>query len=259
MVIQKKHAEYLLRELGIAEPHEIDVEAVAAHCGAFVVYQELRGADARIVGNNDKAFITVRASAATSRKRFSIGHELGHWMWDRGKIAFSCNAEVLDHQWSRTGKESLANSFAAELLMPEFMFRPRLSASELTMRTVLKLAEEFQSSITATAIRVAECAHYPCMVIASSSAGRLWFRGSKEIEGKVWPVKTLDEYSFAHDMLVGKKANPIGGLVEADTWIDHPRASWYEIYESSVALSSNSVLSMIWWKTTKMLDELYGE
>jgi Zn-dependent peptidase ImmA (M78 family) len=256
VVAQRTHAEDLLADLGIATPSEIDVEAIAAYCSAYVVYEDLRGADARIVGSDDKAFITVSKGASLSRQRFSIGHELGHWMWDRGKIALACSTEMQEHSWTRVDRESLANAFAAELLMPRSMFQPKLERLDLTLTTATALADEFQSSLTATAIRMVECASASCMALVYSKEGRVWFRGSKEIDGQFWPEKTLDEYSFAFDLIHGKRSGVAKGTVEADTWINHPRASWYEIYESSMMLSSDRVLSLLWWKTDKMIEDL---
>ena len=42
--------ESLIDELGITEPDEIDVEAIAYHCGALIQYRHLDGCAARIVG-----------------------------------------------------------------------------------------------------------------------------------------------------------------------------------------------------------------
>jgi hypothetical protein len=49
----------LLSDLGITEPCDIRIEAIAQHCGATVVYERLKGSAARILGFGDRAFITV--------------------------------------------------------------------------------------------------------------------------------------------------------------------------------------------------------
>ena len=57
----------LLKELGITEPEEIDIEAIAQHCDATVTYGQLAGSEARIVGADDKAIHdTVLIAAAFS-------------------------------------------------------------------------------------------------------------------------------------------------------------------------------------------------
>jgi hypothetical protein len=67
-------AERLLQELGVMEPGEIDLEAIAFHLGARVRYRPLDGCEARIIGSNDAAIITVNERSSYRRKRFSIAH-----------------------------------------------------------------------------------------------------------------------------------------------------------------------------------------
>jgi Zn-dependent peptidase ImmA (M78 family) len=259
MVLEKKTAAQLLDELGITKPEDIDLEGIAAYCGAFVVYESLPGADARIVGNREKAIITINSNARPARKRFSIGHELGHWMWDRGKLALSCSAAVQDRNWYGADKESIANRFAAELLMPASMFRKQAHGREPTIKTASALADTFQSSLTSTAIRLVECGSHPAIVLLNSKHGREWFAASREIEGNLWPVKVLDEYSFAYDLLHAGNTQAASGLVEGDTWINHPRASNFEIYESSTLVAEDRVLTLLWWKDEAMIRTLVGD
>ena len=79
-------AERLLQELGITEPNEIELDAIAHHVGACVRYRPLQGCEARIIGTGDRAIITVKSDSHPRRKRFSIAHELGHWYHHRGQF-----------------------------------------------------------------------------------------------------------------------------------------------------------------------------
>ena len=252
----RKAAVQLLDELAITEPHEIDLEAIAAYCGAYVLYEGLTGSEARIVGSNDKAFITVNDASSRARQRFSIGHELGHWMWDRGKMAFECTTGMQDGVWYGTDKESLANQFAADLILPVQMFRPRAHRRDATLQTVRELADLFQASLTATALRLVKHGTWPAMVVVHSTKGREWFRATDGIDGRLWPCKELDSYSFAYDLLKGTKTGIAQGQVDADTWINHPRAGNYELIESSVLTSPDRVLTLLWWKKERMIEDL---
>lgn len=82
-------AERLLIELGIEAPREIDLEAIAWDAGAEVRFASLDSCEARIIGYGNRAIITVEESSIPTRKRFSIGHELGHWKYHRGR-SFVC-------------------------------------------------------------------------------------------------------------------------------------------------------------------------
>lgn len=52
-------AERVLQELGITDPGEIDLEAIAWHLGARIKLAELDGCEARIIGYRDRAIIRV--------------------------------------------------------------------------------------------------------------------------------------------------------------------------------------------------------
>lgn len=253
----RKGAAQLLEELGITEPREIDVEAIAAYCGAFVLYEPLSGSEARIVGSDAKAFITVNAGSNIARRRFSIGHELGHWMWDRGSMAFECTAQMQQaRNWYGTDRESLANQFAADLLLPAEMFKPRAAKRPANLVTVRELADEFQASLTATALRLLDNGSWPCMVVVHSSTGLEWHRGTRGVDGVLWPCKALDPSSFAYDLIRGTATGLGQGAIDADVWINHPRATDYEVMESSVLISPERVLTLLWWKDERMLLDL---
>lgn len=98
----RRSAEQLLNELGVVSPADIDVEAIAQYCGATVLYQQLGGAEARIFGHGERAFISVNSDSPRQRQRFSAAHELGHWMWDRGTIAYICKKANMLSNWTGT-------------------------------------------------------------------------------------------------------------------------------------------------------------
>lgn len=65
-------AQELLDELGISEPENIDLDAIAQYTGATVQRAPLASAEARIVGAGDEAVITINEKSLPSRQRFSI-------------------------------------------------------------------------------------------------------------------------------------------------------------------------------------------
>ena len=78
-------AEQLLQTLGVTDPRDIDLEAIAFDQGAVVKYRPLDGCEARIIGYGDRAMITVDNRRRPSRVRFSTAHEIGHWHRHRGR------------------------------------------------------------------------------------------------------------------------------------------------------------------------------
>jgi Zn-dependent peptidase ImmA (M78 family) len=71
--------------------------------------------------------ILIRANESEPRKRFTLAHELGHWVCQvmEGKVApVFCRAQDVTLDPDAKALEREANVFAAELLMPEGGVRP---------------------------------------------------------------------------------------------------------------------------------------
>src|SRR5437016_5466206 len=83
-------AERLLKRFGVEQPSQIDLEAIAFELGALVVYDQLVGCDARIVGKGKRAIITVSSKSSPERQRFSLGHEIAHWVDGWHGVGFLC-------------------------------------------------------------------------------------------------------------------------------------------------------------------------
>src|SRR5690348_15069164 len=95
----------ILADLGIRDPEDLDIEAIAEYCRASIRYRPLAGHEARILGYQDRAIITVNSDSPRGRQRFSAGHELGHWMRDRGQIAFQCQSAHFTKNWATSNPE----------------------------------------------------------------------------------------------------------------------------------------------------------
>ncbi len=246
----------LLEELGIREPEDIVIEAIAQYCGATILYQPLQGSEARIVGSGDRAIVTVNVAAARGRQRFSAAHELGHWMCDRGKIAFACAERLLTREWAEDNPERRANQYAAELLLPEAMFSARAKNREITFATVHHLAEMFQTSLTATAIRLVEFGSFPAMVVCTESERRRWFKRGPDVSEVFWPRERVSQMTVAYDVLKGKATSPEPTDVPADAWFEHRDARQYAIREDSMQITEDLVLTLLWWKDESQLLDL---
>lgn len=249
-----KSPEKLLDELGINEPEEIDIEAIAEYCGATIVYKSLDGCEARIIGYGEQAIITVNDASSLERQRFSAAHELGHWMCDRGDIALSCTEKMFNEDWFQdSSRESRANRYAADILLPKGMFSQQAYKRDITFTTVQSLSGVFKTSLTATAIRLVEFGSYPAMIICSDIKGRKWFTRGPDVPNKLWPCKSLDKESMAYELLNGGSTAQNPTNIPADVWIDHLDAYQYMIREHSIKISSELVLTLLWWKDERQL------
>ena len=66
----------ILAELGIREPEDLDIEAIAQHCGATIQYKPLAGCEARIMGLDDAAIITINVTPLSIDSDFREGMNL---------------------------------------------------------------------------------------------------------------------------------------------------------------------------------------
>lgn len=248
----------LLDELGITTPDEIDIEAIAFHYGAIIRYRPLTGCAARIVGNGDNAIITVDSGSSNrERQRFSAAHELGHWMYDRGKISYSCQEAQFVEKWFQHDPESRANKYAGDLLLPVSLFKPMASVYRaIDFDTVKSLAKAFTTSLTSTAIRLVEHGPLPAMLVCYSDAGRQWFVRGSDVSDQLWPPQKLESGAYAYDLLKGGAGREFKGQVSAEAWFEYPIAERYNIQEHSLRTSYGDVLSILWWKDEQMLIDI---
>ena len=168
------HPEKLVDEIikqnpGIPTP--IPVEEIARLAGITKI-QPLTsdGFEGTLIANAEKSDgeIFYNSTRPKPRQRFTIGHELGHFLlpWHR-QTTFKCTTEDIS---TRTNKdwEIQANQFSAELLLPRLLIRQRLQKyGSPEMSHIQKLAEDFETSIEATARRFVELSEYPCAVVFS--------------------------------------------------------------------------------------------
>lgn len=256
MAGQRVAAVDLLRSLGITEPTEIDICAIAQSTGATVVEKPVTGCEARIIGYGERAIIVVNSESISSRKRFSAAHELGHWMRDAGTIGLGCTPEALIGS-REANAETRANRYASDLLMPQFMFQPRAKERPITFETASALADTFQTSLTATSIRLVDYGSYPAMLICSDSQRVRWFCRGADVPGTLWP-QGPGRTTFADELLKGtSRGRRTSGHVYADQWFSS--VPTHSVHEDSCRISSELVLTLLWWDDESPLVEIQEE
>ena len=244
----------LLKELGVTSAAEIDIEAIAYYTGAIVRYRPLQGCEARIVGTADHAVITVNSRTIPTRRRFSVAHELGHWQYHRGR-SLICFSDDFDNPKRATDAERVANGYAADLLMPRFLFGPISNQiGEVSFQAVHTLAAEFGTSVTATAIRLVEHGPEVAMLVCNTLHGRRWFHRSHHIPEKWFPRDRMDRNDLAIQVLSGKIKQSGRALVRAECWFDRWDAEGYELYEETYRITENEILTFLVFEDDGMLE-----
>src|SRR5262249_34083860 len=106
--------------------------------------------------------------------RFSVGHELGHYfLADHPDEILKAGGQHFSRAGFTEGTSSIeleADHFAAGLLMPRGLVRALLDRSQIGLEGICRLADDARVSLTAAAIRAAECASFPLCIVVSSGA-----------------------------------------------------------------------------------------
>lgn len=250
-------AERFLQELGITEPEEIDLEAIAWHAGAIVKCRVLDGCEARVVGAGERAIITVNATSAPVRRRFSIGHEIGHWRNHRGRTLVCRSEEIGRYGEGGVYLERQADAFAAELLLPSYILRPFVGQFRcLNFDVIRKVANAFHTSVPATAIRLVEKNFWPSMLVCHAQNGRRWFVRSPSVSREWFPRSDLDAESHAFGLVFGSRTDQVKPRnVKATVWFERRDAERYELQEQSVRMTDGDTLSLLLITDQRMLEE----
>lgn len=256
----EKCAETIIQQLEIAYPEEINIEAVAMTLGARVRIRDLKGCEARIIGKDDSAIISVNVNSSEKRQRFSIGHELGHWQRHRGQDFHCSKEDIGSFDNSSKLKEREADAFSADLLMPWFLFRPIVrNFSHADFGAVFKIAERFKTSLSATAIRLIDSNIFPAIIICHDQSRRLWFKRSKDVPQRWFPQDALSHESSAFSIVYGKKGSDVRPeKVSATAWFDRREAERYEVLEQSIPYGDGRSLTLLEIIEDGMLDDEDG-
>jgi Zn-dependent peptidase ImmA (M78 family) len=249
-------AERLLRSYGVTDPAHIDLEAIAFHQGVLVRERKLDGCEARIVGRGERAIVTLNLQSSPDRRRFSLAHELGHWVHHRGCLAFACQeSDIGPGNQSRTSAESVANRFAADLLMPDYLFRPASAKLPLHFGAIRELSRRFGTSLTATAIRMVAMGHQPGMVACYTEGGLTWASSGPDLPIILKPHFELRRETEAFRL--SQPSNNFKGTVPrsvcAAQWIRHPDADLYTIVEDAIQVAPETVVVILWWRDDSQL------
>jgi hypothetical protein len=253
-----QHAEARIAELGIRDPADLDIEAIAADAGMSVRYESLAGCEATLVGFGQRAIATIRRSPVRGRERFSIGHELAHWELHRGR-SFRCRVdEPAANLESNIALERQADEFSSHLLMPKPLFNPAIFAHRWpSMGQIQEIAEIFQTSQAATLIRLAKVDTLAVIVASYSLDGRLWYCAAPHVPRR-WRLKAaLDRDSFAYELLSRGTPTLSPRKQSADAWFDNDEAERYELLEQCVPGMPGKVLVTLYLSEDEMFDEGY--
>jgi len=239
--------ERLLWGHGVRKPEHIDLDAIASARGAHVIYRNLDGCAARLVAAGDRAVISVAMDDNLGRRRFSLGHELAHWMQDAQRISFKCTSTDIGPQNAEARTiEADANSFASQLVLPDYLVWPWVGDRKPSLDLANAIGNDFQSSLTASALKLLQRAKLPTAITCHDQRRLRWSRRSRDFSTDFYILNELHQDTIAFEMAFGSaKGLSRPKRESASRWVSGPGAFRMEVWSQSVKLPEGSVLTMI--------------
>lgn len=167
-------------------------------------------------------------------QRFTVGHELGHYFLEGhpDEILKTGGLHASKAGFSQGDKaiEIEADHFSSGLLLPGHLVRKALGDGQVGLEGIQELAELSGCSLTASAIRAAECSPYP-MAVVMSRADQICYGflsdGFKQLRPRAFPRKgdllpdsTTRQFNLDKDNIESGK-RLVGETTLAD-WFDGP-------------------------------------
>lgn len=228
---------------------------LAALCSALditsIAEAEATGFEATVIMDSLGASgsILLASGRRPERHRFSIGHELGHFLIEghapRPGERHGCN---LDHfhlndtreQDRRRRIEAEANRFAGRLLMPPAKLRRMMTAREPDLVEIFSLAAEFGVSKEAMARGYVESSRHTFAVIVTRK-GRIE-RVYRQPDAFPW-IEPGRGAQVPFDSIAGDDPPAIGGISEItecdpDLWLSEYAAGSVEVLTEQVMWQS---------------------
>ena len=175
----KRLAEAITNQLGDISC-AVPVRQIAADIDIYEIREEpLSGLAGCLIVSEDKSegAIAVDGMMREERKRFTIGHEIGHYVNPTHRAGspegFKCTRRDMLTDNAKTGDphtkmEMEANQFAAELLMPEAWIKHFLcSKVGVDLQHIFDLAKLFEVSKEAAARRYVRFVSEPVAIVFS--------------------------------------------------------------------------------------------
>jgi IrrE N-terminal-like domain len=258
------YAKALLAELKVSGP--TDARSIAERLQLDVSELDVQGFDGALIRAKGTPFgaIIVRDSIReSSRKNFTVAHEIGHFVLPGHEDAdLVCTSSDVGN-WSNSAKEFEleANEFASELLMPKPLVRQIMGSSEPSFSLIDRIANSCQASLSAAGWRFCHLTSHRCAVIWSVARAISWSRRSEEFRFGISRSGPIRNGTFAFDCFAGQDTPDRPEPVAADLWLESQNiAPDAQIWEQSKALPSySSVLTLLWIKERVEIYSDYDE
>lgn len=203
----------------------VDPLAIARELGAHVHEEDLGpNFEGALLTSGRKSAIVINSRIKeVGRRSFTAAHELGHYSLHRDRPELRCSFDdLVDTAPHPANIEQEANEFAMTLLMPVDDIRQQAGNTVHAISLVKRLAARYQTSLTATALRLRETSSQPFAVAYVVAGALKWWWPTSEFRwrmkrGQAWPSSLRhsdDPDTRETEALFGSEARSrLGGIL----------------------------------------------
>jgi len=200
---------------------------------------------------------TINNVAEHPRSRFTFAHELGHYFIDEHRQALlkgktPSHPSFTDFS-SKNPVELEADHFASSLLLPENRVKFDCFKKPFNFKLIEHLSAKYQTSITATVLKLMTIDKHPIMLVCSVNGRIKWFRFSHDFPFK-WlkrPTGFVPPNTLAGAFFSSKEKFNDEFPITANDWFENvwDRDIERPFFEKCIySVKNNFVLSIIWEK-----------
>lgn len=143
-----RYVDFLRQEAGLSDEPPVDLSLIYRHFGIPTPLRAPLSDQQGILVDSDAGVILIKEDDPLKRQRFTEGHELMELLFDAQERLLGTPG------WNEQKKEQLCDRGAADLLMPQSSFLPRLHDLGISLSTGRTLANLYQTSLLATLVRM---------------------------------------------------------------------------------------------------------
>lgn len=227
-----------------------DLESIAPRLGLVIKDVDAdayEGLLRRIKGRMIGTIALSRAVTDPRRRRFTLAHELGHYILPaHGESDSPCRPRDIE-RWdaSLQTREVEANRFAAAALMPQSTIA-ELLVGEPSFDAVDGIADRCGTSFTASAYRYVQLCGERIAVVWSEGKEAKWAKGADELYRRVL-IGPLSPQTLAAHALRGENIPDEFDRVPATAWFaDKNLRDGATVLEHSKRLGGYGVLTLLW-------------
>ncbi len=240
-------ARNLLNELGIKQP-PTPVEDICSHFDIECDFNAKIESEALLITGEarNRPLIAIKADQQYETKiRFSLAHELGHFIIpEHQSPKYLCTLDDLN-DYRGKNIESEANQFAAELLLPSPWLTHKIKRHDVTIDMLTEIASKYETSLTSTAIQVAELCSDRIAVIFAQNARIVWHKKANSFDLFLAPGNLKNPSVALRLHQESSSCFVSAGLVPLHSWTYDDRP-YNELYEESLYMPSlNSTLTVL--------------